>query len=453
MQTHFHEGLFLLPHHIQRLQRNTFDLLKRARDLSWAYPYGAVEAKISSDDLENNRLRFESLRVVMPSGLEVDHPDGAELPSRDIKDALAEKGTLTVYLAVPLWFSTRANCVANDESFDPRAKILYRVIEHEWADENTGENPKPILERRVNARLIFDNEDRSDMETIPLLRVVRSSGENIGAPQQDPEFIGPCLILNGSRSLSEMVRNLSGQIQASRKELIIQINRGGFTLDTLRGLQLEQILRLQFLNTSATRIDALLRVPSVTPFQIYMEMLELVSTLSALHPERDFFENVPAYDHDNPYPCFYELSQRIRLFLRGGVKPNFLKVVFEPRGGILQATLEENHFTEPNDYFLGIRTKQDPILLAQAVQNEDRFKLMPSSMVNRAIRGVVLKEERLPPLALPASSGLYYFRLLRNESVDVWKMIQQEKLLSLLWSGNDSADYQVTLYMTLPSDS
>jgi len=117
--------------------------------------------------------------------------------------------------------------------------------------------------------------------------------------------------------------------------------------------------------------------------------------------------------------------------------------------GQRKATLIDEHLTRPSDYFLGIRTKEDPRALARLVEDPDRFKLMPVSMAGRAIRGVVLKEERFPPLELPAQSGLYYFRLLRTESRS-WQQIQAEKAAVVRWTGNDAADYDVTLYMTLP---
>ena len=61
----------------------------------------------------------------------------------------------------------------------------------ELADENTGENPKPVLIRRVNARLLLENEDRSDLEVIPLLRIVRGVGDQIGLARQDPSTCRP----------------------------------------------------------------------------------------------------------------------------------------------------------------------------------------------------------------------------------------------------------------------
>src|SRR5437899_1377342 len=112
-QIHWHEGLFLQPQHLQRFQKTQVDNLSAERRLSWAYPYGVIEARLNTDELENMRLRFDRLRAIMPSGVEVNYPAEAELPSIDIKQVFATSGgTLNVSLGVPLWFDSRANAVA-----------------------------------------------------------------------------------------------------------------------------------------------------------------------------------------------------------------------------------------------------------------------------------------------------------------------------------------------------
>lgn len=449
MQVHWHEGLFLLPHHLQRFQRSLNDSDAAERRLNRAHPYGLVEARLSSDDLENMRIRFDHLHAIMPSGGEVRFPRDAELPAIDIKQAFESRGRFVVYLGLPLWFDARANCVSPGQTVDGRAKILYRVVETEVADENTGENTKAMLQRRLNARLLLEDDDRSDLEVIPLLRVTRAAGEDVGLPQQDPEFVGPCLVLNGSAILRDLVRDLSSQVLASRQELVIQVTRGGFSIDTMRGIQFEQIMRLRTLNRYGARLEALIETSNVTPFEIYVLLRELMGELAALHPDRDLFETAP-YQHDSPYPVFSELAAKIRQLLRGSVAPSFLKSPFTDVNGLLSATLTDEHLQRPTDYFLGIRTKEDPRTLARLVEDADRFKLMPQSLASRAIRGVVLKEERFPPLELPAQSGLYFFRLLRGESSRSWHQIQAEKVAVVRWTGNESADYDITLYMTLP---
>jgi hypothetical protein len=62
-----------------------------------------------------------------------------------------------------------------------------------------------------------------------------------------------------------------------------------------------------------------------------------------------------------------------------------------------------------------------------------------------------LKEERFPPLELPAQSGLYYFRLMRAESARSWQQIQTEKAAVVVWPEQEASDYEVAMYMTVPA--
>lgn len=452
-EIHWSEGLFLQPHHLQRMQRYLGTRVAEERRRFVPYSYGVVEARLSRDELENKRIRFDRLHVVMPSGLEVNYPENSELPSLDIAQAFAKgSGSFNVFLGVPLWQNARANTVSTETTTDTRAKLLYRIGEVECVDENTGENPKPVQVRKINSRLMFEHEDPSDMELLPLLRIVRAAGEDVGMPKEDPEFVPPCLLLGGSRILREMVRDLVAQVEASRKELVVQVSRGGFSIDTMRGVQFEQVIRLRTLNRFSARLPSIVQAGAVTPFQMYLELRELLGELAALHPDRDEFES-SAYTHDNPFLCFQELATKIRSHLRGAVAPSFLKLPFKETNGVLTASFSDEHFSQPNAYLLGIKSKLDPTVLARYVEDGDRFKLMPLSLISRAIRGIELKEERHPPLELPASSDLHYFRLERGASARMWQQIQMEKSAAVRWTGTeiDWSDAGFTLYMTVPS--
>ena len=152
---HWHEGLFLQPHHLQLFQRQLLDQFAAERGLALPYPYGVIEYRLSSDALENMLVQFDVLRLVMPSGLAVNVPENAELRALDIK-AVFESATepFTISLGVPLWYASRANTIERGAGGDSRAKRLYRVHDIEWTDENTGENSQPVLVRHVNARLM-----------------------------------------------------------------------------------------------------------------------------------------------------------------------------------------------------------------------------------------------------------------------------------------------------------
>jgi len=451
-EIHWSEGLFLQPHHLQSMQRQILEKFTREHRLRWSYPYGVIESKVSDDQLENMRVSFDRLRVVMPSGIEVNVPDNATLPSLDIKEAFASSGApFTVSLGVPLWSPSHGNVIEKDTEQDWRAKRMYHVAEIEKVDENTGENPQPILVRQINARLLLDSDDRTDLEVLPLLRIVHAAGEDVGFPRRDPEYIPPCLVINGSPVLAELLRDMTNQVMASRNELVVQINRGGFSVDTMRGVQFEQMLRLRTLNRFSARLGALIQVPSgVTPFEMYLELKQLLAELAALRPDRDQFETVD-YNHDNPAIAFKEICSKIRDLIKGVVPARFLKAAFTMAAeqNIMVANLTDEALSVPNEYFLAIKTKQDPSELAKLVLDRDRFKLMPQSLASQRVFGIQLNQELYPPVELPAQVGLHYFRLIRAESARLWERVKQDKVLAVRWPGIAS-DYEITLYMTIP---
>lgn len=451
-QVHWHEGLFLRPHHLQLMQRSIHDQFITERRLAGAYPYGLIEARISDDQLENMRVSFDRLRIIMPSGLIVSVPENAHLPSLDIKEAFGTaRGPFTVSIGVPLWYASRGNTLDRDSGDDFRAKQIYRIVEIERTDENNGESPQTILIRHINARLLLDGDDRSDMEVLPLLRIAPATGEAVGMPRQDTSFIPPCFAVSGSPILRDMARDLINQVEASRKELVIQLTRGGFSIDTMRGVQFEQMHRLMTLSRFSARLTHFLQIPTIAPAELYLHFRELLAELAALHPDRGEFE-VAHYDHDNPAISFNELGMKIRSLLKGAVVAKFLKIPFtlNQERKILLATLTDEALSLPNEYFLGIKTREDPRILAELIEDGNKFKLMPESLVERRVFGVKLSEERHPPMELPSHVGLHYFRLNREESARMWERVQQEKILAVRWPEIESADFEITLYMTVP---
>lgn len=450
---HWSEGLFLQPHHLQIMQRNFRESFARQSRLIWSYPYGLIEARISDDQLENMRVSFDRLRAIMPSGLLVDVPDNTHLPSLDIKQAFASSsGALTISIGVPVWYGSRANVVDKGSDQDWRAKRTYRVAEIERTDENTGDNPQPVLVRQINARLLLDQDDRSDLEVLPLLSITHGTSDDIGLPRRDPTYIPSCFVVGGSSVLRELLVDLGNQVMASRNELVVQINRGGFSIENMRGVQFEQMLRLRTLNRFSAQLSSLIAIPDrVAPFRMYLILRELLGELAALRPDRDQFE-VAAYDHDKPSVAFNELSSRIRGLLKGAVRAKYLKLslALDHDEKLFAGTLTDEALSLPNEYFLAIKTKQDPSELAELVLDRDKFKLMPRSLAKQRVFGVQLARELYPPVELPAQVGLHYFRVVRAESARLWDRIQQERAIAVRWPGVETCDFEITLYMTVP---
>lgn len=451
MHVHWHEGLFLQPHHLQLMQHRLQMDIRAARALVTPYCFGVVEMKLAQDDLADGRVRFERLRVIMPSGQEVAFPEHANLPALDIKTELVRNtGSLEILLAIPLWAKNRANSFRPGEQSDPRVKLLFIPEEvRDVADENTGENPQTVYFRKINARVVFKTEDLSDMEFIPLLRVMRASGEDLGKPRQDPDFVAPSLWLKSSPVLHDQTRELAAQLNASREQLRVKVTTGGLGLE----VKWDLTMRLTTLNRFCASLPSVIEEGTISPFAMYLELRELLGELLALNPEKGLFECEP-YNHLDPLRSFQELGRKIRAEIRVSRATEPMKLVFAvTQPGLLRATLESQHFEKPTGYFLGIKTKVERTKLATYVTDGNKFKLMPGTMERVAIFGVEIKEENYPPLELPGQSDLHYFRVIPTSNQRRWDKIKEDKVLSLVWNNAefDLADATITLYMTQPT--
>ena len=452
MNVHWHEGLFLQPHHLQLMQRELQMETRAAR--TWLSPYlhGILDVRLSQDDLADGRIRFERLHVIMPSGLEVKYPEAASLPSFDVRAALAQGvGKVDILLGVPLWAKNRANAFRIGDPPDTRIKLLYLPEETQGlADENTGENPQVVFLRRINARVLLRSDDASDLETLPLLRIIRDVGAAAGQPRQDPDFVAPAILLRSSSFLHDLIRNLTAQLNASREQLRVKVAGGGHGME----VRWELSLKLLVLNRFCSSLPGLVEEGLVHPHSIYLMLRECLGELLALNPGNAQFNCLP-YEHLDPLPAFVELDRKIRAEIRVARAAEPLKVVFTGAPGMRRAALEAQHLERPTGYYLGVKTRADRSKLAAYVVDANKFKLMPRSMETVAIFGVELKEENFPPLELPGESDLHYFRLVPLTNPRRWEQVKTDKALSLVWNNAefDLSDAVFTLYMPLPASS
>lgn len=446
MQVHWHEGLFLQPHHLQWMQRGLQSEIRAVRSLLQPFGYGVVESELSQDALTAGRILFNRLRVIMPRGEEISFPEDAELPELDVRPALSRQGgAQEVFLLVPLWTAHRANAFDLGQVPDPKVKRLYIPREkREVADENTGDNRQTMHLRKINARLALKGESFEDTDTLPLLRVLRPVGD--AQARLDPEFVPPSVLLKSSPELYNLARDLMVRVMEARDNLRNKLAGAGFALEE----KWTETMRLTALNRACGSLPAQVEDGAVPPVAIYLQLRELLGELAALVDGEDLFK-CRDYEHADPLPSFKDVEQKIRRSITSRKEEKVLKVPLEPvRSGLCRATLEQRHFDEPNGYLLGIETNVDITTLAPYVMDGNKFKLMPSSMELAAVSGIELQRVTVPPISLPG--GAHYFRLAPASNQRRWEQIKQEKAISLVWNNRqlELAQALFTLWMTLP---
>jgi type VI secretion system protein ImpJ len=301
--------------------------------------------------------------------------------------------------------------------------------------------------------IIFQDEDQSDLEVIPLLKIRReTTAEGAGRPRLDPYYVPPVFWLKGSSVLQNLFADLASQVGAVRSELEEHLGSSNFDIKTIQGgHRFEQFMRLRILSRFDARLGSLARADNLTPFAAYLELRDLFSELVAMYPQDDNFE-IPHYDHDDPYPAFDSLNRKIRQYLEGTLAPQYRIVDFEPMDDLFyQAEIRSEDFAGATGYYLAVESESDPSKLTALIENTDLFKLVPMSYARRALRGAILKEDRHPPVQLPAKAQRYFYRIDTSQNSVAWEQLLQEPVAIIELKSGKSTDHKISLYILVPS--
>ncbi len=90
---HWHEGMFLRPHHFQALERYWSQQLNRGDKYDLHYNWGLAAIDLDRDALANYRLVIRSLKARLRDGTTVSVPEDGVLPTLDLKHSLRRKKT------------------------------------------------------------------------------------------------------------------------------------------------------------------------------------------------------------------------------------------------------------------------------------------------------------------------------------------------------------------------
>jgi type VI secretion system protein ImpJ len=466
-QVHWEQGQFLQPHHFQRMQRALLQQFSEVRRLTWPYAHGVIRLKVAESDLALGFVRLLRLHAIIgQSGTEVNYGD--EDPARDnaaltplnINPALKHgSGDLVVCLGLPRWSDRSPNIASSEQKRQAENRIYWTRTESQ-ADENTGTHERTLRVRVFNARLVLaaEAERDGDLELLPLLRVLRPTGNS--PARFDPQFVPASLVLQSSPVIHELAQDLVHRAEEVRRALVFELTREGpLNWENLRGIELERMLRLRSLNGFSNRAAPLVGAGTTTTLTMFQELSFLLGELAALQPHNDSDLACPAFDHEDPFTCFAELSKKLLLALHGPLPPLFLKVDFhEPPGApkgrvkVLQADLTDEHFAAAHDYYLGVRAHGHPEDFARSVTDGSLLNLRSPSKVLVPGAAIPLREERQLPDALPREENLNYFYLLRRDEIGkgVWQQVQSERALAL-WLGPEFQwrDAEFSLYMPL----
>ncbi|MDR1948225.1 MAG: type VI secretion system baseplate subunit TssK, partial [Spirochaetaceae bacterium] len=294
---HWNDGQFLQPHHFQYQQRVVSEYARLNRSFCLPYTYGLLNLEVDLEALERARAVVKRFSAVMADGLELSMPGNCILKPLDLSAALKKApGGLTVYAAAPYWSEFEANLADEDA---PQEKKRYLAQKKRVRDENSGDNEITLITRRINARLVTDQDDTKDMQLLPLFRLNVIS-RTVSQPllRVDEKYIPPFMMLTADDPLFNMAAALTPDIRRCRDKLqnALTSPTAGEALDGEAFSREEalddtrSLLLLRTLNYYEIRLSSLLVDGFISPFTLYLELASFLAELMGLNPKNGIRE-------------------------------------------------------------------------------------------------------------------------------------------------------------------
>jgi len=415
-ELHWNEGMLLKPQHFQVWQRHLFGALSGTVGGLQPYAWGIRRMEVDEGALENFTVAIRFLEARLPDGTLVRVPDNADLPTLEIKDAMASAAgqPLEIRMGVPLARARGANLTTDETAADGMPR-RYRLAEIEVGDENTGGDVEPLMVRRLNARLYLPGDEALEYSsTLPVLRIIRE-GEGEYLPRVDRTFVPPTLELEGSPRLRGIAHGVLQRASARANALTDRIIAQGIDFTVEAGGSPEMMLKLHVLNGFLGYYQPFLQIPRLHPVQVFCDLCGLAGQLSIFTAERRT-PALPSYDHGDPATAFEKLIRIVDELLGRMYIARAPHRKFEPWGRYQLVALRPDWLDPRNSFYIAVDSELESEEVARIMARQVSIgsKATIEDLAKHVVPGIGRRLEERTPTALPERPRRSYFRLART---------------------------------------
>ncbi len=281
-----------------------------------------------------------------------------------------------------------------------------------------------------------EKEQVGDYHLIPIARLERDA-EDIRLSEK---FIPPCLNVNSSSSLFNIIKEVRDQVASRAHQLEDYKSQRGIQSAEFGTKDMVFLLALRSLNRFVPLLFHYNETRQIHPWVVYGLLRQLIGELSSFSGEinvngelADGTRLLLPYDHQNLGECFYSALELItRLLDEITAGPEYV-ITLEYDGTYFAAELPPAIFEGGNRYFLVIETDEDPDSVLESIQTVAKLGARESLpiLIARALPGIRLQHLDLPPQELPRRARALYFMI--DHHGDQWAPVQRGNNIALYW--------------------
>jgi type VI secretion system protein ImpJ len=438
-EIHWHEGMFLRPHHMQVAQRRSETLLHQSLDVARVFAWGFLDLLIAEGPLAKASVRIDRCQLRLKDGTWVRVPENTEVPPLNLEAPLAAApGGVDVFLGIPEMQEVRPNAISLQQPEQTQGNPRYEPLAVARRDENTGANPQIVYVRRMRGRLFAAGEDMTGYDAVRLCRIRRTDRPG-AVPGLDENGAGPLLAIQADPGLSGLLTALADQVEAKDELLAREAREHEMLFTDGVAANTEHLLKLHALNAARAELRLLQQCPRLHPYDLFVALGRLVGQLSIFHP--GLVPGIlPGYEHDRPAESLSAMAEVLRNRLEGLRPEAYVAAPFtrkkDPRGHDgLQVALERAWIDDKLDMYVALRADDKTVdELYQFIRGKFDLKLASPAkaprIVGTSVSGLAFQIRSVPPGTLPRHRGLHYFHVekrIGSDGVDYWRECEQEQ--------------------------
>jgi type VI secretion system protein ImpJ len=418
------EGLFLTPQLFQQADRYRENLLHfRLKPLSTFF-WGLSELEIDRDGLPNGSFTLNRCSGVLPDGLAIQIPDQDKAPeARSVKSFFAPAAEkLDVYLAVPASHADALN-FRTDNGVAGTA-VRYRMEMVHAMDETVEGNECEIPVANKNFQILFGGESLEDKTCIKIAELGRSA---TGETMLRESYIPPTISLAASGALMGVLHRILEMLAAKSSALSHQRRH----IAEFGASDIANFWLLHTVNSYVPLLSHFYITSKHHPEQLYLTLSQLAGELSTFALDADP-RDLPRYDHDNLTRTFGDLEIRIRFLLDTVIPTKYVIIPLEktPQFWYL-GRIEDERLLKTAQFYLAANAQIPANRLISDVPVKSKISSPDeiNALIGRAMPGVELTHEPVPPTTIPVKPNFKYYHL--HTSGRFWETICRARRLAL----------------------
>lgn len=421
----WNEGLFLTPHVFQQADRYHENLLNFKLKPLFPFYWGVSELEFDQDGLPNGFFTLFRCNGIMPDGLTIQAPDEDQVPEvRSFKELFPPSAqTLDVFLAVPSTSHGSVNYQTSNGAKDSSVRFQMELVR--VTDETTQGNENEIPVARKNFQILFSGESLEGKVWIKIAELGRTATGTVAL--NDAAYIPASISIAACKTLMMILHRIL-EILAAKSSALSQQRRH---ITEFGASDIANFWLLHTVNSYVPILSHYYYVPNRHPEQLYLALVQLVGELSTFSLQADP-RDTPRYDHENLFKTFDELEKKIRFLLDTIIPAKYVIIPLEktPHQWYI-GRISDDRLLQNSQFYLAANAQVAANRLIEEVPIKAKISSPDeiSALIGRALPGIQITHEPIPPSAIPVKPGYKYYQL--HAQGRWWDVICKSRSLAL----------------------